>query len=526
MFKKINKELFLIVFLFTVFIGFLQYFISWYHNFSDATHYLWIADKYAEKNWINAINTYWGPMISWLLLALNPFFEEPFAKFRFLQVAISLFCSIITYVLILNKTSSKKLSLLATIALIPAYVSYAWFYNTPDLLLLLWLLILLLYIDKLFNEKTTNLIKLSFIGAALFFTKSVGLYIFILVFIGKFLLDKNRFNKEVLSNYFKLGLFLIVFISPWVILISIKNKGFTLGTGSIHNYNMNSPLITPDMYGELGNPYHLGQLTNPTPANAFDACIEHMHQPYNAWENYNTKEKTRIYSKIIYRNILSARSMFFGLDVGFIFIIVLLIGFIKTKTKIIKLLKNESTIAFIFIANVLLYLPFFFMERYTWPGSTALFVLTIIIVSKIYNHNNNLIMLICFTFFIGVNINLLIKEIKYASPEKPITTEIWKSKGNLNLKRTVWLTSKEDKRLGLIKGMIYYNHGQYIGALFMEEKSSTQCKNELIKFNINHIITLKPLSKTKEIELEIKKILYKSATLCIYEIAISGSAHL
>ena len=60
----------------------------------------------------------------------------------------------------------------------------------------------------------------------------------------------------------------------------------------------------------------------------------------------------------------------------------------------------------------------------------------------------------------------------------------------------------------------------------MEEKSSTQCKNELIKFNINHIITLNPLSKTKEIELEIKKILYKSATLCIYEIAISGSEHL
>ena len=153
MFKKINKELLLIVFLFFVLIGLLQFFIGWYHNFSDATHYLWIADKYAEREWINAINTYWGPMISWLLFLLTPFFEDPFTKFRFLQITLSLFCTIFTYVLIKKKTSTKKFSFLGTIVLIPAYVSYAWFYNTPDLLLLFWVIILLVNIDQLFNRK-------------------------------------------------------------------------------------------------------------------------------------------------------------------------------------------------------------------------------------------------------------------------------------------------------------------------------------------------------------------------------------
>ena len=78
MFKKPIKESFLIVLIFSAFICILNYFIGWYHNFSDATHYLWIADKYLEGDSLNAINTYWGPMISWLLVTLNPFFDIDF----------------------------------------------------------------------------------------------------------------------------------------------------------------------------------------------------------------------------------------------------------------------------------------------------------------------------------------------------------------------------------------------------------------------------------------------------------------
>ena len=518
MFKNINKELLLIVFLFFVLIGLLQFFIGWYHNFSDATHYLWIADKYAEREWINAINTYWGPMISWLLFLLTPFFEDPFTKFRFLQITLSLFCTIFTYVLIKKKTSTKKFSFLGTIVLIPAYVSYAWFYNTPDLLLLFWVIILLVNIDQLFNRKSLNLFKLSLIGAAMFFTKSVGLYFFILIFIGKFLLDKNRFNKAIFFNYLKLGIFLSIVICPWVILISNKNKGFTLGTGSAHNYNMNSPIITPDIYGELGNPYHLGQLTNPIPANAFDACIEHMHQPYQAWENYTTNEKIKIYSKIIFRNLLSARSMFFGLDVGFLFVVVLLFGFISAKNQIVHLLKSESTLAFIFIANVLLYLPFFFMERYTWPGTIALSILTLVILFSFHQFNNRLVLMISLILISLINLNFLYKEYNYAEAEKPITNEIWKTKRELHLKRTVWLCDKNDKRLGLVKGMIYYNNGQYLGALFNEDKSTEEIKTELLKFKINQIITLSPLTKNQIESLSIKSKVFESSSISIYQI--------
>jgi hypothetical protein len=86
------------------------------------------------------------------------------------------------------------------------------------------------------------------------------------------------------------------------------------------------------------------------------------------------------------------------------------------------------------------------------------------------------------------------------------------------LKRTVWLCDKNDKRLGLVKGMIYYNNGQYLGALFNEDKSTEEIKSELLKFKINQIITLSPLTKNQIESLSIKRIVFESSSISIYQI--------
>jgi hypothetical protein len=518
--KSFYSVLFCVTFYFAV-IFILQLFVGWYQNFSDATHYLWIADKYAEGDSTNSINTYWGPLISWLLFLMDVFFTNPYIKFRVLQVVLGAFTVVLFYLLINKKTSNKKISLLSTIVFIPAVCTYVWFYHTPDLLLLFLTLLLLFNVNELFINKNKKLILLALIGACMYFTKSVGLFFFILLFVVKFFFEDNKLKQENYSRYIKLAFFLILFISPWVILISVKNKGFTLGTGSAHNYNMNSPRITPDIYGELGNPYHLGQLTEPVPANAFDACIEHMHQDYPAWEGYSLKEKIKIYFKIIFKNCLSARSMFFGLDTGLIFLILLVAGFFSNKQIAVKTLRDEKELIIIFLANVALYLPFFFMERYTWPGSTALFILSILLFFKLIKTENNLIRNLFFSLILLLNSFLVIKEIKYAQPEKPIISELWKTNGELKINRTIWLCKKEDKRLGLVKGVIYYNHGQYLGALFSDEKNNEKIREELIKFKINQIITLEPLNENFKRELGLKKLIYNSNSLNIYKFSVA-----
>lgn len=514
--KSLNSILLLVTFYLAV-IFILQYFVGWYQNFSDATHYLWIADQYAEGDSINAINTYWGPLISWLLFLLDVFFTNPFLKFRVLQVVLGAFTVVLFYLLINKKTSNKKISLLSTFVFIPAVCTYVWFYHTPDLLLLFLTLLLLFNVNEFFINKNKKLILLALIGACMYFTKSVGLFFFIILFVVKFFFDNNKLKQENYSRYFKLAIFLILFVSPWVILISVKNKDFTLGTSSVHNYNMNSPLITPDIYGELGNPYHLGQLTEPIPTNAFDACIEHMHQDYPAWEGYSLKEKIKIYFKIIFKNCLSARSMFFGLDTGLIFLILLVVGFFSNKNILIKTLKDEKELIIIFLANVVLYLPFFFMDRYTWPGSTALFILSILLFFKLIKTENNLIRNLFFSLILLLNSFLIIKEINYAQPEKPIISELWRTHGELKINRSIWLCKKDDKRLGLVKGVVYFNKGQYLGALFLDEKNSVQIREELVKFKINQIITLEPLNEEKINELNLRKIIFNSYSLNVYE---------
>jgi hypothetical protein len=117
-----------------------------------------------------------------------------------------------------------------------------------------------------------------------------------------------------------------------------------------------------------------------------------------------------------------------------------------------------------------------------------------------------------------INVNFLYKEHNYAETEKPITNEIWKTKRELHLKRTVWLCDKNDKRLGLVKGMIYYNNGQYLGALFNEDKNTEEIKSELLKFKINQIITLSPLTKNQIESLSIKRIVFESSSISIYQI--------
>lgn len=157
------------------------------------------------------------------------------------------------------------------------------------------------------------------------------------------------------------------------------------------------------------------------------------------------------------------------------------------------------------------------MDRYTWPGVMALFLLFVLLAAKFDLLQKN-----WFTFSACISITaltcfMLQKEIKYALPEEPITKQIWNTKGDLNLKRTVWLTDSEDKRLGLIKGLIYYNKGQYLGALFTDKSTLGDNRCAMNVFNIDHIISFKVLDDSLKKRYDITETVFKSDSLLIYK---------
>jgi len=496
---------------------FLQVFMGWYQNFSDATHYLWLADKYAEGDWKNAINTYWGPMISWLLVILKPIINEPFVRFRILQIILGAIA-----IVLVNKILNKKLGVggkhyLYIMAFVSAIASYVWFYLTPDLLLLCGVLLFILTLINYDASSKYGFVKLALMGAVLFFIKSMGLYLFVLTIAGKFVFERNQWNLRSLIANIKIGLLTLVFVAPWIYLISQKHGSFTLGTGAEHNYKMNSPRITPDIYGELGNPHHNGKLVEPKPANSFDSWMEPMQEPYMSWEGYSGAEIRTVYKQIIIKNLKSARSMYFGLDVGTLFVLLLIAGFIVWRKQSIQFIKDEKVLFFILACSIILYLPFFFMDRYTWPGVMALFLLFVLLASKLDLINKTWFTILSCLSIASLTCFMLQKEIKYALPEEPITNQIWETKGNLNLKRTVWLTDSKDKRLGLIKGLIYYNKGQYLGALFTDRANLAANREQLNDFKIDCVVSLVPINDSIRNQLILTNVFHYSNSLYVYK---------
>jgi hypothetical protein len=509
----LKKQLLPIALVYFLFVLFLQLRNGWYQNFSDAVHYLWIADKYAEGDWQNAINTYWGPMISWLLLLLKPLIAEPFLRFRVLQLTLAFTALLLINTILRRKNTEGKYALLFTLIAVPLMVCFAWFYLTPDLLLLNAVLIAILFYTKERAMSWKQALMAALIGALLFYIKSIGLYLFLIVLIGRFLFEGGfRTLRFVFRSFFAVifrslvdkgfrplksfghllltVFFLLLFCAPWFWLMSWKHGSFTLGTSSKHNFKMNAPRITPDIYGEVGNPYHLGTLTEPNPSNAFDACVEHAHQPYLSWEGMTKSEIVSYYSKIVLKNIKSARSMFFGLDIGSVFCILLLIAYVANRRMARFYFIQNSTLLLIFFANFILYLPFFFMDRYTWPGLISFYLLSIFALFYFPVLKKPFFIAIVAICFFALNAFTLYKEYQYGLPEKPITEAIWQTGQQLDMQRTVWLCDKNDKRLGLVKGLIYYNQGQYLGALFYTGNTQSTISEQLTKYKINTIVVL------------------------------------
>lgn len=515
--KKIfGSHIFIITLVYLVFVFFLQYFNGWFQDFSDAIHYLWVADKYIAKDWHNAINTYWGPMISWLLVLFKPIIAAPFVRFRVIQLLLGLTSLLLLQSIMKKKKIESKNSLLYTLICLPLIVSFAWFYLTPDLLLVTGLLIALRFFLSDKEVHFWQIIFAALIGAMLFFIKSIGLYFFILIVIGKFVSEKKQWNFKSLLHNLSIALFLLIFCGPWVYLISKKNGSFTMGTGTIHNYKLNSPRITPDIYGELGNPYNMGNLTEPKPANAFDACVEHAHQYYPSWEGMSDSEIKEHYKKVLIKNIKSARSMFFGIDIGSVFIILFFIALILYRKELRPFIVENNIFFIVLLANIILYLPFFYMERYTWPGLISLFLLSIFLLHQFPIFRNKIIFFLSLLSLLSLNLFSFYKEYNYTLSEKSITEAIWESNRKVELKRCVWICNKDDKRLKLIKGMIYYNKGQYLGALFYDVDSKERIKEQLNAFGINTLISIDKKADSLLTAYGIAEIKFNSASLQVY----------
>lgn len=226
----------------------------------DATSYFTIAREYATGNLKDAINSYWGPLLSLLLVPAVWLNFDLIITSRVLTAVIGSAILVVVYAFLRSRSVSKPI---AAVSIIPlSLILLPWgVYEaiTPDILFAFILLLLAVQLLRFLKAPTLkNIILLSIIGNLLYATKGFGLYLFIAVIglTGLYQLISQRKQFVVtLKKYLLLALFFGLLVSPFITAISIKSGSLTINNGG----DFNQRLLGPAQKGAYPNAY-LGPL--------------------------------------------------------------------------------------------------------------------------------------------------------------------------------------------------------------------------------------------------------------------------
>lgn len=209
----------------------------------DGISYINTAKRYAAFDLGNALNGYWGVLISWLLVPFIWIKADPVVSFYF----ISLLCSVAT-VLLIHHFALKRLTFikplplyLVEVTLLLILTSLSLSVLTPDILLTFTLtLVLVAFSDFDTNPTRRQGIILGLSGALLFFAKPAGLllFLFALAAYAAYAYAQKRLNVRLLAV--PLIVFLI-FVIPYCTALSIKYHHLIFSTSNTYNLSLISP---------------------------------------------------------------------------------------------------------------------------------------------------------------------------------------------------------------------------------------------------------------------------------------------
>lgn len=218
----------------------------------DATSYIKIAEKYASGDFKNAINGYWGPLLSWMIVPSFWLNINPLLWVKTLQILLVGVLIVTTYIISLrNKITDKKGVLLVCGVL--GIIGLSWALPnpiTPDLLVVVLvgiLLLLILEYKKMQSLTKLGIALISFAGVLLYFAKTAGLFIYLgtisCLILYSWLANKNSFKQKfALIKPWLFALVLpLVLILPFVGAISYKYRHPTIGTSGQYNFYLTGP---------------------------------------------------------------------------------------------------------------------------------------------------------------------------------------------------------------------------------------------------------------------------------------------
>lgn len=229
----------------------------------DGISYINIARLYLSHDFKYAVNGYWSPLFSWLLIPFLYLGFSPLIAARILLLLAGLFSLFQVSKLLQNielKTNDKKIGLVFCAIML---ISYVYAEITPDLLFLaiaLAVINLLYVLSK--KQRSESAILCGVFGGFLYFSKAFGMpYFFALFTLASIfmLLEHNGQQYRILTirNYLLGTLSFVFVVAPWILLISQKYGHATIATAGAYNHAILGP-------AGHGHPMHyLGLITPP-----------------------------------------------------------------------------------------------------------------------------------------------------------------------------------------------------------------------------------------------------------------------
>lgn len=205
----------------------------------DATGYIQIAHLYAQGQILHAVNGYWSPLLSWLLVPFSWLNIDLLIGARILALMSSV--CVLTIAWVNMRRQKMPWQVLVSLLFILSIMLLDWSLAgaiTGDLLFLLIAMIIPLITIRFINDPTlTNILILGASGAGLYFAKAIGFYIFI-CYLAVIFVAAKKYDYKSFKKYLLVLVCFAVIVGPYIAAISYKNRQPTISTASSYNIEL------------------------------------------------------------------------------------------------------------------------------------------------------------------------------------------------------------------------------------------------------------------------------------------------
>ena len=423
-----NRPPFLSLALYAFLAAVLFPYLCWYVNNPDTFQYLMITRHYLEGDFREAVNGYWGPLLSWLML---PFSGQDFGDIpalKTLQLVIG--AGVVwTWTRVLRRSVvPEPYAEALSYAAIPFVLAYAFLSPTADLLFLWVSLLLFLFLangSALTDEHRAN--RFAMLGALAYYSKAFGFPLFLFLLLSEWWTVRKQ--PGTLRFFFRaLGAFLLL-VAPWVTAISLKYGHITISEAAAFN---RSPGVAP-MPGQIMQlPVLSNELTKPAGAHAISAWEEPMQL---AWTG-RVSEPTCVvpgFLQVLERNLLTIWYFDFQRNAGWGLLALMMLFLLfknKMQCRLEDLSQRSRRLAWLFLlAFYGGYSLILVHTRYIWIGTWMMLLLSVYFAAALERGGRRWFYLarVLFLVTLLLAIKRPVKELLFGDDRDVPASWIWKA---------------------------------------------------------------------------------------------------